>query len=335
MIPQRVLSGTCEITTGAFSVTKRPPLYTADDEALMVEITFTFKNVDFSIPATCHVQMYLKYPNTDNVTSAVELSVDGNTATGYLTAEQTAIAGYPLLVVQMTDEETMDVIVAMATPIKIEDVSGNIIISSRSPSPSEIVYIGHSPYINTTTGTWMEWDVETKTYVDTEVVARGLPATFTATASGLPAGSTPTATISGTAVNPILNLGIPKGDTGAAAGFGTVTATADATSSASPTVTVTPSGPDTAKNFAFAFSGLKGAKGDKGDKGDSGASTAEEVSTDAIAGVDNVEDALSSLSDKIDNLQIVEYDPTDQSLVFRSSDVAAYDATDNSIIINI
>ena len=121
-----------------------------------------------------------------------------------------------------------------------------------------------------------------------------------------------------------------KGDQGTAAGFGTVTATADATSSASPTVTVTPSGPDTAKNFAFAFSGLKGAKGDKGDKGDSGASTAEEVSTDAIAGVDNVEDALSSLSDKIDDLEgkvgpfMFRYEPDDGHLYMDYT--ADYDA---------
>ena len=43
------------------------------------------------------------------------------------------------------------------------------------------------------------------------------------------------------------------GPTGAAAGFGTVTATADNTSSETPSVDVQSSGPDTAKNFTFAF----------------------------------------------------------------------------------
>ena len=53
----------------------------------------------------------------------------------------------------------------------------------------------------------------------------------------------------------------PKGDPGTAAGFGTVTATVTNTTG-TPSVTVTTSGPDTAKNFDFAFSGLKGESGD-------------------------------------------------------------------------
>lgn len=57
----------------------------------------------------------------------------------------------------------------------------------------------------------------------------------------------------------------PQGEPGAAAGFGTVTATADNTSSETPSVDVQASGPDTAKNFAFAFSGLKGNPGETPD----------------------------------------------------------------------
>lgn len=59
------------------------------------------------------------------------------------------------------------------------------------------------------------------------------------------------------------------GPPGAAAGFGTVSATVDETTG-TPSVEVETSGPDTAKDISFAFSGLKGEKGDKGDKGDTG-----------------------------------------------------------------
>ena len=50
------------------------------------------------------------------------------------------------------------------------------------------------------------------------------------------------------------------GQDGAAAGFGTVAATVDNTIG-TPAVSVSASGPDTAKNFTFAFTGLKGATG--------------------------------------------------------------------------
>lgn len=53
------------------------------------------------------------------------------------------------------------------------------------------------------------------------------------------------------------------GQTGAAAGFGTVSATVDA-NVGTPSVTVTESGPDTAKNIAFAFTNLKGDTGPQG-----------------------------------------------------------------------
>lgn len=59
--------------------------------------------------------------------------------------------------------------------------------------------------------------------------------------------------------------GVPgeKGDTGEPAGFGTVTATVD-NAVGTPSVDVLSSGPNTAKNFTFAFHNLKGAKGDVG-----------------------------------------------------------------------
>ncbi len=56
---------------------------------------------------------------------------------------------------------------------------------------------------------------------------------------------------------------------GAAAGFGTVTATVDDTVG-TPTVSVTTSGPNTALDIDFSFTGLKGADGAKGEEGAQG-----------------------------------------------------------------
>lgn len=54
-----------------------------------------------------------------------------------------------------------------------------------------------------------------------------------------------------------------NGETGAAAGFGTVSATVDA-NVGTPSVTVTASGSNTAKNFSFAFKNLRGIQGATG-----------------------------------------------------------------------
>ncbi len=60
-----------------------------------------------------------------------------------------------------------------------------------------------------------------------------------------------------------------RGVSGDAAGFGAVSATVDDTSG-TPSVDVSSAGPDTAKEFSFAFHGLKGEQGIRGVKGDTG-----------------------------------------------------------------
>ena len=68
---------------------------------------------------------------------------------------------------------------------------------------------------------------------------------------------------------------------GLSAGFGNVTATVSNTTG-TPNVTVTASGPDTAKNFSFAFSGLKGESGTPSHITTYSMSATAESSTDGI-----------------------------------------------------
>ena len=66
-----------------------------------------------------------------------------------------------------------------------------------------------------------------------------------------------------TGVKKILDLNVSGGTS---VGFGQITATVD-NSTGTPNVTVTTSGTNEAKNFTFAFTGLKGEKGDAGSGG--------------------------------------------------------------------
>lgn len=87
----------------------------------------------------------------------------------------------------------------------------------------------------------------------------------------LPPDAEATATMTGTASQPVLNLGLvrgqkgDKGDKGDAGSLASVTATIDA-NTGTPSIDVVYDG----DNAEFNFHNLKGAKGDKGDKGDTG-----------------------------------------------------------------
>lgn len=81
------------------------------------------------------------------------------------------------------------------------------------------------------------------------------------------------------------------GQTGAAAGFGVPTATVQNTTG-TPSVKVDASGPDTAKIFAFTFSGIKGEPGEQGPEGPAYELTPEDKSSivqDVLAALPNAE----------------------------------------------
>lgn len=97
-------------------------------------------------------------------------------------------------------------------------------------------------------------------------------------------------TITMTEGNPVVAYTIAKqgvkGDTGAAAGFGTPTATIDG-NVGTPTVTVTASGENTSKVFNFDFKNMKGERGEKGDKGNQGTVFTPTVSAAGVLSWEN------------------------------------------------
>lgn len=64
-------------------------------------------------------------------------------------------------------------------------------------------------------------------------------------------------------------------------------------------------------------------------------STAVNGETTVEGALGNIADQLSDQSQQIANLLIADYDSSDGSIVFRSSDVAQFDSSDGSIIINV
>lgn len=103
----------------------------------------------------------------------------------------------------------------------------------------------------------------TKLYVDTV-----RPTVTVGTTTTGAEGTNASVTNSGTARDAILNFTIPRGNTGAAAGFGTPTATANTlTPGSSATASVTASGSATSKVFAFTFGIPQGIQGIQGEQG--------------------------------------------------------------------
>lgn len=173
----------------------------------------------------------------------------------------------------LKEQEEKINMVRVAAPPYIDETTKHWMVydpDTKAYEDSGVDASARNPYINTSNAHWMIWDPTNEQYVDSGIVALGVPATFTATAATLAPGSSATANVGGTAMNPVLNLGIPRGTD---AGFGTPSASVD-TNVGTPSVDVTASGPDTAKQFTFAFHNLKG---------EPGASTAEAAQYAAAA----------------------------------------------------
>lgn len=242
-IPQRTLSGTCEISTGVLEITNMPPAYTGEIGSVKIEIEFTNGGSAYNIPSGTSATMYLYYPAKNQMTRSVTMSISGDTVSGAFGEDDMLLSGTPNIVIQLTDTASGNLIVACTIPIKITATRAPGIVTVEPATPDEIVYLGRSPYVGEN-GNWFEWSAETASYTDTGVSAQG-PA-----GPAGPAGSTGPQGPQG-----------EKGDTGDAGPQG-------------------PQGPkgDTGDTGPTGPAGPTGETGDTGPQGPAGVSPTVEVS---------------------------------------------------------
>lgn len=171
-IPQRTLSGKCEISTGVLEITNMPPAYTGEVGSVKIEIEFTNNGSAYNIPSGTSATMYLYYPAKNKMTRSVTMSISEDTASGAFGEDDMLISGTPNIVIQLTDTASGNLIVACTIPIKITATRAPGIVTVEPATPDEIVYLGRSPYVGEN-GNWFEWDADTASYTDTGVSAQG------------------------------------------------------------------------------------------------------------------------------------------------------------------
>ena len=171
-IPQRTLSGKCEISTGVLEITNMPPAYTGEIGSVKIEIEFTNNGSAYNIPSGTSATMYLYYPAKNKMTRSVTMSISEDTVSGAFGEDDMLISGTPNIVIQLTDTASGNLIVACTIPIKITATRAPGIVTVEPATPDEIVYLGRSPYVGEN-GNWFEWNADTGAYVDTGVSATG------------------------------------------------------------------------------------------------------------------------------------------------------------------
>lgn len=171
-IPQRTLSGTCEISTGVLEITNMPPAYTGEIGSVKIEIEFTNGGSAYNIPSGTSATMYLYYPAKNQMTRSVTMVISGDTVSGAFGEDDMLLSGTPNIVIQLTDTASGNLIVACTIPIKVTATRAPGIVTIEPATPDEIVYLGRSPYVGEN-GNWFEWNADTSAYTDTGVSATG------------------------------------------------------------------------------------------------------------------------------------------------------------------
>lgn len=155
------------------------------------------------------------------------------------------------------------------------------------------------PYINSG-GTWSVWSTSAGGFVDSGVSAAGItPDIQIGSVTTLPAGSAATASMSGTAAEPLLNLGIPKGDPGSGGGTGALYMRVD-----NGVIQYSADGVSWSDLITTAeLTGPAGSQGEQGPPGSDGVSPTVIVTQTATGAVIEATDASGTTSATVSNGQ--------------------------------
>lgn len=170
-IPVRKMTGVCEITTGQMHDVSLPPAFEGEAGAIEVKVTLEYGGAAASVSGLA-AGMYLYDPYADTMTDEVGMSLSGNAASGVMPGAFFAACGCPLLCLTLTDPATGQRMVAGSLPLEVQNVCGSSVLTMRTPTPSEVVYIGRAPYIGADNRWWV-WDNETHAYRNSGVLCVG------------------------------------------------------------------------------------------------------------------------------------------------------------------
>ncbi|NCC69612.1 MAG: hypothetical protein EOM14_15745, partial [Clostridia bacterium] len=168
---QKILSGVCELSTGAFTPTSSMPVLTGEDNGAVLSVTFEDGGESYPIPLDVDVKAYLYYPSSDTMTETVDMTVDDDTASCDIPDEFTAVSGSPQVVLYMVDGDG-NIMKPCAFTINVKRTTADTVVYLSPPSPDTVMYIGRAPYIDVG-GNWYQWNNTTRAFEDTGVSAAG------------------------------------------------------------------------------------------------------------------------------------------------------------------
>ena len=149
---QKSLAGTCEITTGTFTPTTAMPMFTGENNSIVLSVAFQNGGADYDIPLDVTVRAYLYYGARPAMTPPVLMDVVDNVASCTLPDTFMPLSGSPQVVVRMVGASS-EVVVACAFSINVKAVTTDNMVYLSPPNPDTITYIGRSPYIGEN-GNW-------------------------------------------------------------------------------------------------------------------------------------------------------------------------------------